>query len=77
MKDIDGKEESDRIREIEQNVQEPNERLSAADSELLRHLAAGTASSLAPIFFSIRLSAMLPPRSACVTPSLPSVRMQQ
>lgn len=36
---------------IEQSVQEPTERLSATDSELLQHLAAGTASSTGADFF--------------------------
>src|ERR1700758_3899940 len=36
---------------IEQSVQEPTENLSATDSELLQHLAAGTASSTGDDFF--------------------------
>ncbi|SRR5579884_5502 len=36
---------------VEQSVQEPTERLSASDSELLQHLAAGTASSTGADFF--------------------------
>lgn len=37
--------------EIGRGVQEPNERLSVADSELLRHLAQGTASATGTDFF--------------------------
>ncbi len=36
---------------VEQSVQEPTEGLSASDSELLQHLAAGTASSTGADFF--------------------------
>lgn len=54
MKDIDKSEKEalcQNREEIEQGVQEPNERPSVTDSELLQHLAQGTASATGTDFF--------------------------